>query len=121
MIHDQDFKNFQYNVIGLKSMIRGHLELSGDTIISSFIEGSIEVKDKGQLILERGSLVKGKIKASDLEIYGSFEGEIDCSGVVSIRSSAQVSGQIKSDRLVIYPGAIVEMKAQSQPLEKSET
>jgi|1048.fasta_scaffold124114_2 cytoskeletal protein CcmA (bactofilin family) len=119
MIQDQDFKNFQYNVIGSKSVIKGNLELSGDTIISSFIEGSIEVKDKGQLILERGSLVKGKIKASDLEIYGSFEGEIDCSGLVSIRSSAQVSGQIKSHRLVIYPGAIVEMQAHSQPQEES--
>jgi cytoskeletal protein CcmA (bactofilin family) len=114
MNYDQDFKNFQYNVIGSQSSIKGNLELSGDTIISSFIEGTIEIKDKGQLILERGSLVKGKIKAINLEIYGSFEGEIECSGLVSIRSSAHVIGQIKSDRLVIYPGAIVEMQANSQ-------
>ena len=114
MIQDQDFKNFQYNVIGSQSSIKGDLILSGDSIVNSIVEGTIEIKDKGKLILERGSLVKGKIKAIDIEIYGTVEGEIECSGLVSIRSSAQVMGEIKSDRLVIYPGAIVEMRAISQ-------
>jgi cytoskeletal protein CcmA (bactofilin family) len=114
MIDDQDFKNFHYNVIGGKSSITGDLTLSGDSIINSQIHGNIQILDKGKLILERGSFVKGKISAIDLEIFGTVEGEIECSGLVSIRSSAQVQGQIKSGRLVIYPGAIVEMQAQSQ-------
>src|SRR5687768_8807457 len=108
MINDQDFRDFHYNVLGSRSKIVGDLILCGDAIITSEIEGSIEVKDEGKLILERGSLIKGKVKAIDLEIFGSVEGEIDCSGLVSIRSSAHVTGIIKSGRLVIYPGAIVE-------------
>lgn len=113
MIEDQDFRDFHYNVIGGKSSITGDLVLSGDSIINSQVNGSIHIQDKGKLILERGSFVKGKIKAIDLEIFGTVEGEIECSGLVSIRSSAQVQGQIKSGRLVIYPGAVVEMQAQS--------
>ena len=114
MINDQDFKDFHYNVLGAKSRITGDLFLAGDAIINSTIEGSIEVVGQGKLILERGSFVKGKIKAIDLEIFGSVDGEIECSGLVSIRSSAEVKGQIKSGRLVIYPGAVVEMTASSQ-------
>jgi cytoskeletal protein CcmA (bactofilin family) len=114
LINDHDFKQFHYNVLGVKSKVIGNLSLSGDAIIISYVEGSIEVIDSGKLILERGSFVKGKIKAIDLEIFGQVEGEIECSGVVSIRSSAQVTGSIKSARLVIYPGAIVEMTANSQ-------
>lgn len=114
MINDQDFKDFHYNVLGAKSKITGDLVLAGDAIINSQIEGSIEVLGQGKLILERGSFVKGKIKAIDLEIFGVVDGEIECSGLVSIRSSAEVKGQIKSGRLVIYPGAVVEMNASSQ-------
>lgn len=114
MIDDQDFKHFNYNVLGSKSAFVGDIILSGDTIINSHVEGSIEIKDHGKLVLERGSFVKGKIRAIDLEIFGNVEGEIECTGLVSIRSSAEVTGIITSGRLVIYPGAIVEMKASSQ-------
>jgi cytoskeletal protein CcmA (bactofilin family) len=113
MIDDQDFKDFNYNVLGAKSAFTGDLVLHGDTIINSNVDGNIEVRDSGKLILERGSFVKGKIKALDLEIFGVVEGEIECSGLVSIRSSATVQGSIKSGRLVIYPGAVVEMNASS--------
>ena len=114
MMTDQDFRQFHYNILGTNSRVKGDLTLSGDAIITSHIEGSIEVLDQGKLILERGSFIKGKIKAIDLEIFGKVEGDIECSGLVSIRSSAEVTGSIKSSRLVIYPGAIVEMKASSQ-------
>lgn len=108
---DNDFKDFNYNVLGAKSKIKGDLVLVGDTIINSHIEGSIEVTGAGKLILERGSQVKGKISAVDLEIFGVVDGNIECSGLVSIRSSAVVTGEIKSGRLVIYPGAVVEMQS----------
>ena len=114
MMTDQDFRQFNYNILGTNSKIMGDLVLSGDAIITSYIEGSIEVRDQGKLTLERGSFVKGRIKAIDLEIFGKVEGDIECSGLVSIRSSAEVSGSIKSARLVIYPGAVVQMNASSQ-------
>lgn len=110
---DRDFRDFHYNVLGAKSKIVGDLALSGDSIVNSNVDGSIEIQN-GKLILERGSVVKGKIKATELEIFGSVEGEIECTGLVSIRSSAFVQGSIKSGRLVIYPGAVVEMNAVSQ-------
>lgn len=114
MINDQDFKVFNYNILGAESKFTGDLILTGDTVINSFIEGNIEMRGPGKLVLERGSIVKGKIKAQDMELFGSVEGEVECTGLLSIRSSAYLQGQVKSARLVIYPGAVVEMNASSQ-------
>lgn len=114
MMNDQDFKNYNYNILGANSKVTGDLTLSGDSIVNSHIEGNIFVKDGGKLVLERGSFIKGKIKAIDLEVFGTIEGEVECEGLLSIRSSGKVSGIIKSGKLVIYPGAEVEMKASTE-------
>lgn len=114
MITEYDFRSLNYNILGSKSSFKGDIVLKGDSILSSHLEGSIEIVENGKLTLERGSFVKGKIKAIDLEIFGEFTGEIECSGTVSIRSNAKVSGSIKSGKLVIYPGALVDMNASSE-------
>lgn len=114
MMNDQDFKNFNYNILGAKSKVSGDLTLSGDAVVNSHVEGNIYVTDGGKLVLERGSFVKGKISAIDLEVFGTIEGEVICEGLLSIRSSGKVSGTIKSGKLVIYPGAEVEMKASTE-------
>lgn len=108
MRSDKDFRDFNYNVLGSRSKVTGDVVLCGDAIITSEIHGSIEVLEQGKLVLERGSFVKGKIKAIDLEIFGTVEGDIECAGLVSVRSSARITGTLKSGRLVIYPGAIIE-------------
>lgn len=114
MIQDQDFQTFNYNILGTKSKIRGDLHLYGDAIITSEIEGNIVMHENGKLVLERGSFVKGKIEALEVEVFGKVEGDIYCKGVVSVRSSAEIQGTIKSSRLVIYPGAIIDISANSE-------
>jgi cytoskeletal protein CcmA (bactofilin family) len=114
MIRDQDFREFHYNVLGAKSKFVGDLSLCGDAIITSEVHGSIEIRDEGKLILERDSFVKGKIRAINLDIFGTVEGDIECLGLLSIRSSAHVTGKIKSGKLVIYPGAVVETTVESE-------
>lgn len=116
MKSDKDFRDFNYNVLGSRSKITGDVVLCGDAIITSEIHGSIEVLEQGKLVLERGSFVKGKIKAIDLEIFGTVEGDIECAGLVSVRSSARITGTLKSGRLVIYPGAIIETEISTENL-----
>jgi cytoskeletal protein CcmA (bactofilin family) len=116
MRSDQDFHDFNYNVLGSRSKINGDIVLSGDAIITSEIHGSIEVHGPGKLVLERGSFVKGKIKAIDVEIFGTVEGEIECSGLVSVRSSGKIIGTLKSGRLVVYPGAVIETEISTENL-----
>ncbi len=114
MINGNDFRAFQYNVLGLGSKLSGNVSFSGNTIITATIEGNVKMLNSAKLILERDSKITGKIEAFDLEIFGEVDGDIYSEGSVSIRSSAQVSGSIKAKKLVIYPGAIVNTEANSQ-------
>jgi cytoskeletal protein CcmA (bactofilin family) len=116
MISDRDFNQFNYNVLGSGSTIQGDLFLSGDAIVTAEIHGKIEMKGAGKLVLERGSVVRGTVRASDLDVFGTVDGDIQCTGLVSIRSSARVKGSIRSERLVIYPGAIVETDVNTDEL-----
>lgn len=114
MINGNDFRAFQYNVLGLGSKLIGDISFSGNTIITATIEGNVKMLNSATLTLERDSKVTGRIEAFDLEIFGEVDGDIHSEGSVSIRSSAQVSGSIKARKLVIYPGAIVNTEANSQ-------
>ncbi|HLW56830.1 MAG TPA: polymer-forming cytoskeletal protein [Bacteriovoracaceae bacterium] len=114
MINGNDFKNFQYNVLGAETQLTGNINFSGDAIITATIEGNIKMLNSSKLILERGSKIKGQIEAFDLEVFGEVIGDILSEGSVAIRSSAQVTGSIKAKKLIIYPGAIVDTTAISQ-------
>lgn len=113
MISGNDFKTFQYNILGPLTQISGNISFCGDAIITASIEGNIKMLNSAKLVLERGSKVKGAIEAFDLEVFGEVEGDIISEGSVSIRSSAQVNGSIKAKKLIIYPGAIVDTSAHS--------
>ena len=89
------------SLIGAGTVINGDINFTGGLRIDGTIKGNIKAAGD-----KPGTLVLSEL--------AKVEGEIECSGLVSIRSSAEVSGSIKSARLVIYPGAIVEMKASSQ-------
>lgn len=114
MISGNDFKTFQYNILGPNTVLSGDIHFTGDAIITASVTGNIKMLSSNKLILERGSRVEGRIEAFDLEIFGEVEGDIISEGSVAIRSSAVVSGSITAKKLVIYPGAIVNTQASSQ-------
>jgi cytoskeletal protein CcmA (bactofilin family) len=112
-MEENDFKTYHYNVVGLQSEVVGVLKLKGDTIFNGVIDGELHMIE-GKLVLERGSKIKGKIVAHEIEVFGEVLGDIFCSGKLSFRSSAKFDGDIQSNSLVIYPGAQINMHAQAQ-------
>ena len=111
-MEESDFKTYHYNVVGLNSEVTGVIKLKGDTIFNGQIDGELHLTE-GKLVLERGSKIKGKIFAHEIEVFGEISGDIFCSGKLSFRSSAKFDGDIQSNSLVIYPGAQINMHAQA--------
>jgi cytoskeletal protein CcmA (bactofilin family) len=109
-----NFKNLNYTVLGANNKIVGDLEMQGDTIIHSQIEGTITIKDTSNLIIERKAKIDGTIYCHDVEVFGKVFGNIYAEGKLTIRSSAEVSGVIKAKKLSIYPGAILNMEAHAE-------
>lgn len=104
----ENFKTTLFNIIGASSKITGDLLLSGPTTICGEVEGLISTSSR--LVLDRNSKMIGTINGHDVEITGFFKGEIYCTGTLSLRAGSEVAGTIKANKLVIYPGAVVDME-----------
>lgn len=103
----QDFKTARFNVVGFGSKLKGEMQLMGRSSLSGEFEGVIIAHEGADLIIEKTAKVEGNIKAFNVEIHGQFMGSIEAEGTLSIRPGSQVTGQLRAQRLVIYPGAHV--------------
>jgi cytoskeletal protein CcmA (bactofilin family) len=113
---ENNFKNQNYNFISAETSLEGDLTFSGDTIIHGQIKGTIIIKDEGHLIFERSSIFEGTIYCQDIEIFGSIKGTIKAAGTLNVRSSGQVSGNIQAQKLVVYPGALLNIEGHTNTL-----
>ena len=111
---ENGFQEKDFTFIGTRTLIEGILKLSGKTHINGHISGELHIEDKSLLTFETYSSFKGDVFCHDLEVYGNLDGSIQATGKVIIYPPAKVSGKIKSENLVIYPGAQVEIKADAE-------
>ena len=100
-------QNFSY--LGKGSKITGQFQLSGNTRISCEIDGEISMIDDADLFIEPNASFIGNIHCHNIEIHGQFEGTLKATGLVAIFPPASVTGDIQSDKLVVYPGAILNI------------
>lgn len=111
-----NFKSLNFTVLGQESQLEGDFKFRGDILLASELKGSLTMLDDGKVILERTSNFNGNIFCKDIEIFGNFQGTINSSGTLSIRSSASVSGKINAKSLSIYPGATLNIEGHTLDL-----
>lgn len=111
---DQKFKNLNFSLLGKQSELNGDFSFQGDTYINCKVEGKISMLDEGKIIIERGASVKADIYCHDIEVFGDFEGSINAHGTLTARSSAQISGLIKAQKISIFPGAAINMEGHTE-------
>jgi len=76
--------------------------LSGVTISGVFF-GDIDIE--GTLIITESGNLKGNIKADEVLVYGTVEGNISTRGKVHIYSESRVTGEIAGMSLIVEEGA----------------
>jgi len=92
------------NLIGPGSKIKGDIEANGDIRIDGTIEGNI--LSKGRVIIWTTGIVKGEVKCTNCDIYGAFDGKLVVNELLSLKASSKLTGDIKTSKLSIEPGAI---------------
>jgi cytoskeletal protein CcmA (bactofilin family) len=91
------------NVIGSNTAIIGDVISEGDFRIDGKVEGTI--KTAGRVVIGKSGTAIGKIMCVDADIEGKFSGELIVENILTLKSSATISGEVIIGKLSVEPGA----------------
>jgi cytoskeletal protein CcmA (bactofilin family) len=85
------------NVIAKNSVFKGDISSEGDFRIDGVLEGTLQTK--GRVIIGKEGKITGNVE-------GKFSGELKVTNILTIKSSAHISGDVFVGKLSVEPGAI---------------
>jgi cytoskeletal protein CcmA (bactofilin family) len=91
-------------VIGKSVTIKGQIFSQEDLTIDGEMEGSVELKEHRLTVGPNGKIQAG-IKAREIVVLGTVNGNVEASDKIDIRKEARLVGDIKTSRIVIEDGA----------------
>jgi cytoskeletal protein CcmA (bactofilin family) len=108
----------QQNIIAQGTKIVGDIISSGPFRIDGNIEGN--VKTTGKVVVGKAGSIKGTLQGENADFEGSFSGKLVLSGTLSLKSTAQIDGEVQVNKLAVEPGAnfnaVCTMKGAVKPL-----
>lgn len=94
---------FERNVIAKKTFIKGEINSDGDFRIDGVVEGV--VKAKGRVIIGKEGKVEGAVECSNADVEGEVSGNLLVANMLTLKSTAIVSGDVVIGKLTVEPGA----------------
>ena len=85
--------------------VEGDITSQSDIRIDGQIVGNLNCSEK--LIIGPTGIVEGNVDCKCAVIEGSFDGILNVNELLSISETAKVSGQIRYNKLIVQPGAIL--------------
>jgi cytoskeletal protein CcmA (bactofilin family) len=96
-------QNSALNMIGVGTLIKGDISSEGDIRIDGTIEG--KVMSKSKIAMGISANIKGDVFARSADISGKIFGDIEISETLFLRASSKITGNIKTNKLVIESGS----------------
>ncbi|PWU11916.1 MAG: polymer-forming cytoskeletal protein [Verrucomicrobia bacterium] len=106
--------NASKNVLTRDVNIEGTLRFEGECIFDGTIKGEI-VSPNGVLTVGNSANINGEVKVKELTICGKVLGNVTASEKCELKSSAQLEGDLKAQRIVIEDGACFVGKSEVSP------
>ena len=94
------------DIIEKSTKIVGEITSKADFRIDGSVEGKIVTS--GKVVIGEEGTVIGRIDCSNSDIAGSIDGIIDVSGILSLKSSSKVKGEVLVGKLAVESGANVD-------------
>ena len=89
--------------IGKAMRVRGEIYCDEELYLDGDVEGTLEVRDR--LTIGPNGKVKANVKAKELVVGGSIQGDVDAVNRVAIMKGASIVGDVKTAGIVIEDGA----------------
>ena len=109
-------KSEDITIISEASSLEGKLEVQGNVLIQGSFRGGIISRT---LEIFKDAKVIGNIEAEDVTIAGYFEGELACSGLLTVAESGTVKGRVAYVALSVERGGLLD--AEIFQLESTDT
>ncbi len=92
------------NIIAKNSSLVGDIKSDGDFRVDGKIEGTIQTS--GRVVIGKEGYVSGTIDCAHADIEGTFSGKLIVDQILSLKSTADISGDVVLGKLSVEPGAI---------------
>lgn len=90
--------------LGKNVTVKGQIFAREDLTIDGEVEGTIECHEH-RLTIGPNARVQAGLKAREIIIHGSIQGNVDATDKIDIKKEAKLVGDIKTSRIVIEDGA----------------
>ena len=109
MFSDKKEKSTSMEPSVSQNRINEGTQLKGDIVSSGFfrIDGEIEgnISKPSKVVLGKSGTIKGKLICEDADMEGRFEGNLNVSGTLTLKSTAHIEGEVIVGKLAVEPGA----------------
>jgi cytoskeletal protein CcmA (bactofilin family) len=90
----------------MSGRVVGDIECNNSALTGASMQGNIN--SKGQVELDRDSLLLGDISAQYLNLNGKIRGSVDIGGKAEFKSEAYVLGNISAATITVIDGANIQ-------------
>jgi cytoskeletal protein CcmA (bactofilin family) len=97
-------ENSHNAVLGKSVIVKGQIISREDLTIDGEVEGTVELHEH-RLTIGGNGRVKASVKARELVVLGTIQGDVETTDKIDIRKDAKLVGDIKTARIVIEDGA----------------
>jgi len=92
------------NRINEGTIIKGDITSNGYFRIDGTIEGNVKTPSK--VVIGKTGVIIGTLSCKNADIEGKVKGIVDISGTLSLKSTAQIEGEVVIGKLAVEPGAV---------------
>jgi len=94
------------DIIEKTTRIVGNITSQADFRIDGKVQGTITTT--GKVVIGEEGIVHGKISCENSDVAGSLKGNLDVSGILSLKSTARIEGEVIAGKLAVESGANVD-------------
>lgn len=91
------------NVIAQGTVIEGNILMDGELQLEGTVKG--DIRTSGKLVVGNDAFVEGNIYAAQAEVAGRITGTVECSGLLNIKASCIITGDIITKSLNVESGS----------------
>jgi cytoskeletal protein CcmA (bactofilin family) len=106
--------------IGQGIRIKGEVTGSEDLYVDGLIDGKLNLAN-GSLTIGPNGTVKADVNAREVIVRGRIDGKVTGRDKVQLMGTAQVTGEVQTDRLAIEEGALLRGKVEAGKLAPKVT